>query len=254
MTNSKTTTSPKSSEEQTAFPPIDDETFKFSVKNLLEENFNCQRAKKYSHCLVINKEDEAAGYFIPAENVVLSGWVDKNPKTVEIRINKEKIQGIFFNEVNFVVLASTPVYFAYKKDEEKNGIKAGTIIGWAENLPRHWYKKNKEFADICQDRLIYLLDENNELLHTKPLIIRHRNVHLLSVGSILEDTFDLAERAWADYFGLDPSSQNDKWRCLVVHKIKFVGEMVGPNATKQHACCKVAEFRAPSKDTLKNGF
>ncbi|MEH2300786.1 DUF5895 domain-containing protein [Nostoc sp.] len=106
----------------------------------------------------------------------------------------EDVTGLLITQARLLVLAFVPEYIRYKSDVEDCG---GSFVGLYDE-----YKHNldKKTMDVCSEHVLMFLDEDNQPLHTTPVVVRFKNVALWSFKSVREEFYRFLEKTFADYF------------------------------------------------------
>lgn len=233
-TRSKTQDSP--SEKQTNQFEVDPE--------LLSPEYNQTRRPSLPYGIIIN--DNPAGILIPNDQLVKAEWkpipAEEELTTVELT---EPVTGLFLTNVRILVLAFVPEYIRYK-DIEENGELAGTFVGLYDEYRQALDKKTQE---VCSEHALIFLNSKNQPLHKVPIVVRFKNVALWSFKSAREEFYRNLERVFADYFEVDYSGKNDKWRSLGVLNIKFQALKEGEGKNKSF-CCKTSSITQPTLTNL----
>lgn len=155
----------------------------------------------------------------------------------------EDVTGLLITEARLLVLAFVPEYIRYKSDVEDLG---GTVVGLYDEYRNSLDKKS---MDVCSEHALLFLDEDNQPLHTMPIVVRFKNVALWSFKSAREEFYRALEKTFADYFNVPFSGKNDRWRSLGVLEVEFKAVKEGEGKNK-HDCCKTVAYTKPTIETL----
>ena len=207
---------------------------------LMGEEFNAVRIPRLPYGIVIN--DNPAGLFIPEKNAVKAGWVDLEPTSLtEIELpGGEKAKGIFLKSVRMIILGSVPPYIRYKTSDELGDMR-GVIVG---SYSESHHLLDKKTMEVCSEYLLVFLSANNDLLHTRPIRIRFKNVALWTLLDALEDFYISMEIKFAQMTNTKAVGKSDRWRALCVFEGDFVAMKEGEGSNKSY-CCKVVRFTLP---------
>lgn len=221
------------------------QTTQFEVDpELLTPQYNQTRRPSLPYGIIIN--DNPAGILIPSDQLVKAEWkimpTEEELMTVELT---EAVTGLFLSNARMLVLAFVPEYIRYK-DIEENGELAGTFVGVYDEYRQILDKKTQE---VCSEHALIFLNPKNQPLHKVPIVVRFKNVALWSFKSAREEFYRHLEKVFADYFEVDYSSKNDKWRSLGVLNIKFQAVKEGEGKNKSF-CCKTASITKPTFENL----
>ena len=212
--------------------------------DLLSHDYNQTRRPSLPYGIIIN--DNPAGILIPYDQLVKAEWKQIPPveelTTVELT---EAVSGLFLLEARMLILAFVPEYIRYK-DIKENGEIAGTFVGLYDDYRQNFDKK---IHDACSEHALIFLDPKNQPLHQVPIVVRFKNVALWSFKSAREEFYRHLERAFADYFNVDYSGKNDKWRSLGVLNIEFRAVKEGEGKNKSF-CCKTHSITKPTESNL----
>ena len=234
-TTTKTTRSTKS--KASAFE-IDPE--------LLDEHYNQVRRPQLPYGIVVN--DKPAGILIPSDQLDKAGWKampsEEDLHTVELT---EEVTGLLLTEVRMLVLAFVPEYIRYKSDVEELG---NTVVGLYDEY-RHVF--DKKTMDACSEHALVFLDEDNQPLHTTPVVVRFKNVALWSFKSAREEFYRKLEKSFAEFTGQRYSGKSDKWRSLGVLEVTFKAVKEGEGNNKSW-CCKTENITPPATNNLSQLF
>ena len=238
--NSKTSTQNSSKQQPTNQFEVDPE--------LLTSSYNQTRRPSLPYGIIIN--DNPAGILIPSEQLIKAEWklmpTEEELTTVELT---EAVTGLFLSNARMLVLAFVPEYIRYK-DIEENGELAGTFIGLYDEYRQALDKKTQE---VCSEHALIFLNSKNQPLHKVPIVVRFKNVALWSFKSAREEFYRHLEKVFADYFEVDYSGKNDKWRSLGVLNIKFQAIKEGKGKNRSD-CCKTVSISKPSLENLPKLF
>ncbi|MGI0495533.1 DUF5895 domain-containing protein [Alkalinema pantanalense CENA528] len=210
--------------------------------DLLSDAYNQVRRPLLPYGIVVN--DKPAGILIPIEQLEKAGWIvmpDEDDLTTVTFT--EEVTGLLITDARLLVLAFVPEYIRYKSDVEDLG---GTVVGLYDEY-RH--SLDKKAMDVCSEHALLFLDEDNQPLHTCPIVVRFKNVALWSFKSAREEFYRSLEKTFADYCNVPFSGKNDKWRSLGVLEVEFKAVKEGEGKNK-HDCCKTVAYTKPTIETL----
>ncbi|MCU0542656.1 MAG: DUF5895 domain-containing protein [Oscillatoriaceae cyanobacterium Prado104] len=211
---------------------------------LFSSEYNQTRRPSLPYGIVIN--DNPAGILIPTEQLIKAEWNSLPPEaeltTVELT---EEVTGLLLQKVKMLVLAFVPEYIRYK-DIEENGELAGVFVGLYDEY-RH--SLDKKTQDVCSEHALLFLNPKNQPLHKSPIVVRFKNVALWSFKSAREEFYRNLEKAFADYFEVEYSGKNDKWRSLGVLNVEFRAIKEGEGKNKSF-CCKTHSIVKPTRANL----
>jgi hypothetical protein len=213
---------------------------------LLHDAYNQVRRPQLPYGIVVN--DKPAGILIPVDQLNKAGWInlptEEDLHTVELT---EEVTGLLITEARMLVLAFIPEYIRYKNDVEDLG---NTVVGLYDEYRNALDKKT---MDACSEHAIVFLDDDNQPLHTTPIVVRFKNVALWSFKSAREEFYRKLERTFADYTEQRYSGKSDKWRSLGVLEVTFKAVKEGEGNNKSW-CCKTEAITAPTIDNLAQLF
>ncbi|MBD1859307.1 MULTISPECIES: DUF5895 domain-containing protein [Leptolyngbya] len=213
---------------------------------LLHESYNQIRRPQLPYGIVVN--DKPAGILIPTDQLDKAGWLnlptEEELHTVELT---EEVNGLLITETRMLVLAFVPEYIRYKNDVEDLG---STVVGLYDEYRNAFDKKT---MDACSEHAIVFLDEDNQPLHTTPIVVRFKNVALWSFKSAREEFYRKLERTFSDYSGQRYSGKSDKWRSLGVLEVTFKAVKEGEGNNKSW-CCKTEAITSPMIENLPQLF
>ncbi|MDX2240990.1 MAG: DUF5895 domain-containing protein [Leptolyngbyaceae cyanobacterium bins.302] len=210
--------------------------------DLLSDVYNQVRRPQLPYGIVVN--DKPAGILIPIDQLEKAGWLaipDEDDLTTVTFT--EDVTGLLITEARLLVLAFVPEYIRYKSDLEDLG---GTVVGLYDEYRNSLDKKS---MDVCSEHALLFLDEDNQPLHTMPIVVRFKNVALWSFKSAREEFYRALEKSFADYFNVPFSGKNDRWRSLGVLEVEFKAVKEGEGKNK-HDCCKTVAYTKPTIETL----
>jgi hypothetical protein len=210
--------------------------------DLLSDAYNQVRRPQLPYGIVVN--DKPAGILIPTDQLEKAGWIampDEDDLTTVTFT--EDVTGLLITEARLLVLAFVPEYIRYKSDVEDLG---GTVVGLYDEYRNSLDKKS---MDVCSEHALLFLDEDNQPLHTMPIVVRFKNVALWSFKSAREESYRALEKTFADYFNVPFSGKNDRWRSLGVLEVEFKAVKEGEGKNK-HDCCKTVAYTKPTIETL----
>lgn len=210
--------------------------------DLLSDVYNQVRRPQLPYGIVVN--DKPAGILIPIDQLEKAGWIvmpDEDDLTTVTFT--EDVTGLLITEARLLVLAFVPEYIRYKSDVEDLG---GTVVGLYDEYRNSLDKKS---MDVCSEHALLFLDEDNQPLHTMPIVVRFKNVALWSFKSAREEFYRALEKTFADYFNVPFSGKNDRWRSLGVLEVEFKAVKEGEGKNK-HDCCKTVAYTKPTIETL----
>ncbi|MBN3957886.1 DUF5895 domain-containing protein [Nostoc sp. NMS8] len=213
---------------------------------LLSDSYNQVRRPLLPYGIVVN--DKPAGLLIPEDQLEKAGWLDM-PQEDDLTIVTltEDVTGLLITQARLLVLAFVPEYIRYKSDVEDLG---GSFVGLYDE-----YKHNldKKTMDVCSEHALVFLDEDNQPLHTTPVVVRFKNVALWSFKSVREEFYRSLEKTFADYFQVPFSGKNDRWRSLGVLSVEFKAVKEGEGKNK-HDCCKTVDYTKPTVENLSQFY
>lgn len=210
--------------------------------DLLSDAYNQVRRPQLPYGIVVN--DKPAGILIPIDQLEKAGWLampDEDDLTTVTFT--EDVTGLLITEARLLVLAFVPEYIRYKSDVED---LSGTVVGLYDEYRNSLDKKS---MDVCSEHALLFLDEDNQPLHTMPIVVRFKNVALWSFKSAREEFYRALEKTFADYFNVPFSGKNDRWRSLGVLEVEFKAVKEGEGKNK-HDCCKTVAYTKPTIETL----
>jgi len=215
--------------------------------SLMSEEFNAVRVPRLPYGIVIN--DNPCGIFIPEKNAVKAGWTNLEG-LVELDLpSGDKEKGLFFSTVRMAILGNVPPYIRYKNSDE-NADLSGIVVGSYE-FDRQLL--NKKTMEVVSEHLIMFVDESNNLLHTRPIRIRFKNVALWCLRESLEEFYTASELVFAKLTSGKASGKNDKWRSLCVFCATFKPVKEGEGSNKSY-CMKVDNWLMPSIENFGSIF
>lgn len=220
---------------------------------LLDPEFNEMRKPRLPYGIVVN--DSPAGILIPTDQLESAGWLELPEELDEIVIGENTVAGLFLTECRLVVLAKVPPYIRYKDAEQltergEDETLAHTLVGPYETHQTHL---DKALMEVCGEHAVVFFDENDQPLHTTPVVIRFKNVALWSFISTYEDYYRKVERAFAEAVNQPYSGKSDKWRSLVIVPVQFTAEKQGKGRNKSNCCKTVVDF-VPTPENLFDVF
>lgn len=221
--------------------------FQFDA-SLMSEEFNTPRTPRLPYAIVIN--DNPCGIFIPQKNAIKAGWVNiEDLKEVDFSGRKEI--GLLLSIVRMAILGNVPPYIRYKNADE-NGELSGTIVGVG------FYDVDKPLLDkktmeVVSEHLVMFLDNSNNLLHSRPIRVRFKNVSLWCLREALEEFYTTMETTFAKLADTTPSGKNDKWRSLCIFNCEFKPVKEGEGNNKSW-CMKIDNWLMPSIDNFSSMF
>ena len=217
--------------------------------SLMGEEFNAPRIPRLPYGIVIN--DNPAGLFIPEKNALKAGWFQMEPTSLtEIELpGGEKSKGIFLTSVRMIILGSVSPYIRYKTSDELGDMR-GVIVG---SYSDNHHLLDKKTMEVASEYLLLFLDTNNNLLHTRPIRIRFKNVALWSLLESLEDFYMAMEMQFAQLAKTKASGKNDRWRALCIFEAQYKGTKEGEGSNKSY-CCKVEQFTLPTPENFQTLF
>jgi len=233
------TVSPKSIASEFQFDP-----------SLMSEEFNAPRTPRLPYAIVIN--DNPCGIFIPKKNAVKAGWTNlKDLKEAEVDFSGRKETGLLLSIVRMAILGNVPPYIRYKNADE-NGELSGTMVGIG------FYDVDKPLLDkktmeVVSEHLVMFLDNSNNLLHSRPIRVRFKNVSLWCLREALEEFYTAMETTFAKLADTTPSGKNDKWRSLCIFNCEFKPVKEGEGNNKSW-CMKIDNWLMPSIDNFSSMF
>ncbi|OUC14552.1 MAG: hypothetical protein B0A82_11485 [Alkalinema sp. CACIAM 70d] len=210
--------------------------------DLLSDAYNQVRRPLLPYGIVVN--DKPAGILIPIEQLEKAGWFTMPDEDDLTTVTfTEDVTGLLITDARMLVLAFVPEYIRYKSDVEDLG---GTVVGLYDEYRNSLDKKS---MDVCSEHALLFLDEDNQPLHTIPIVVRFKNVALWSFKSAREEFYRSLEKTFADYFNVPFSGKNDKWRSLGVLEVEFKAVKEGEGKNK-HDCCKTVAYTKPTIEIL----
>jgi hypothetical protein len=213
---------------------------------LLDEQYNQVRRPQLPYGIVVN--DKPAGILIPVDQLDKAGWnampSEEDLHTVEL---SEEVTGLLITQARLLVLAVVPEYIRYKSDIEELG---SSVVGLYEEY-RHTF--DKKTMDACSEHALVFLDEDNQVLHTTPIVVRFKNVALWSFKSAREEFYRKLEKAFAEYTGQRFSGKSDKWRSLGILEATFKAVKEGEGSNKSW-CCKTERITSPTASSIAQLF
>lgn len=220
---------------------------------LLNPEFNETRRPRLPYGIIVN--DNPAGILIPVDQLESAGWLNPPDELDDIIIGENTVIGLFLSECRLVVLAKVPPYIRYKDADqltERGGDEtlAHTLVGPYDT---HQIHLDKALMEVVSEHAVVFLDENDQPLHTTPIVIRFKNVALWSFISTCDDYYRKVEKAFAELVNLPYSGKSDQWRSLVVVPVAFTPEKQGKGKNKS-LCCKAVIEVVPTADTLFEVF
>ncbi|MEG3842627.1 DUF5895 domain-containing protein [Microcoleus sp. herbarium14] len=216
---------------------------------LMGEEFNAPRIPRLPYGIVMN--DNPAGLFIPEKNVIKAGWLSLTEEmfTEKELAGGEIAKGLFLSSIRMIILGAVPPYIRYKTSDELGDMR-GVIVGSYEEA-RHLI--DKKTMEVCSEHLVLFVDSNNNLLHTRPIRIRFKNVALWSLRESLEDFYIAMELQFAKLTHTKASGKSDRWRALCVLEAQFKGIKEGEGGNRSY-CCKVEQFTLPTPENFHTLF
>jgi hypothetical protein len=216
---------------------------------LLGPEYNQVRRPSLPYGFILN--DNPAGIFIPLDQLEEAEWKEMpdEDSLVTASPSGKDIEGLLISDARFLIIAATPEYIRYKRDEELEE-RSGTIIGLYNDYRGSFDKKT---MDACADHALVFLNEENRPLHGIPVSIRFKNVALWSFASIRDKFYRGLERAFAEYANVKFSNKSDQWRSLGVLEIAFKAEKQGTNKNKSW-CCKTESITPVTAANLPEYF
>jgi hypothetical protein len=215
--------------------------------SLMSEEFNAVRIPRLPYGIVIN--DNPCGIFIPEKNAIKAGWTNLESLTEFEFASGAKEKGLFFSTVRMAILGNVPPYIRYKTSDEL-GDMGGVYVGSYE-FDRDLL--DKKTMEVVSEHLVMFLDNSNNLLHTRPLRIRFKNVALWCLREALEEFYTAIELVFAKLTLTNASGKNDKWRSLCVFCATFKPVKEGESSNKSW-CMKVDNWLMPSIDNFPSMF
>ncbi|MDQ2096745.1 MAG: DUF5895 domain-containing protein [Tychonema bourrellyi B0820] len=210
--------------------------------SLLGEEFNAMRVPRLPYGIVIN--DNPCGIFIPEKNAIKAGWSNLEGMTEIDLASGAKEKGLFFPAARIVILGNVAPYIRYKSADENGELKL-TVVGSYE-FDRDLL--DKKTMEVVSEHLVMFVDKSNNLLHTRPIRIRFKNVALWSLREAIEEFYLVMEMCFAKLTNTRASGKNDKWRSLCVFDVEFKAVKEGEGSNRSW-CMKVDKFSVP---TLQN--
>ncbi|WP_414553153.1 DUF5895 domain-containing protein [Anabaena sp. CCY 0017] len=209
---------------------------------LFDDHYNQVRKPILPYGIVVN--DKPAGLLIPEDQLEKAGWLDipEEDDLTTVTLT-EDVTGLLITEAKVLVLGFAPEYIRYKSDVEDLG---GSFVGLYDDYK---HSLDKKTMDVCSEHALIFLDDNNQPLHTNPVVVRFKNVALWSFKSVREEFYRSLEKTFADYFQVPFSGKSDRWRSLGVLELEFKAVKEGEGKNK-HNCCKTVDYTKPTVENL----
>lgn len=188
------------------------------------------------------------GYFIPVSTMAKCGWVDFDESQLISHTFRsgESEQGVLIPSPRMLVCPKTDLYqYDVQASSEQ---RKRAIVGLYDAAL-------KDDKNIKTERLylVFLLDANNNPLHTSPLKYAARGVN----GA----TFEVERRAFKSALEtchalinqVPAKPKNDRFHALGVFCFTTVAELVGEKQNKSW-CCRVVNHERPTTENWKDYF
>ena len=222
---------------------------------LLNETYNQTRRPRLPSGIVIN--EKPSGILIPVEQLEPAGWL-VTPAEEELttrELGENQVLGLLLTQVRVLILGCVPEYIRYKDEDVlaeqgEDTTLALSIIGAYEDYRQ---ALNKRTMEVCSEHALVFLDEDNQPLHTTPIVVRFKNVALWSFKSAREDYYRKLEKAFAQFTGQPLRGKSDKWRSLGVLEVEFKAVKEGEGKNKSW-CCKTEVLTQPNADNFSSLF
>lgn len=217
-----------------------------------KEGFNDDRASLPRVQAVRGEVPSQWGYFIAGDQLALADWVNfdgKKTPIVEQVFQEGTETGILIQHPRFLVCPKSPILAL---DRKQSKLEKKTIFLGRYNKEEHG--KSQDYT-CCQYFWVFLLDENNQLLHNIPFSLRAKGANL---GSFSTKWQEFTTRLNSCFYtamkgaGASPKPKNNKFNCLSVFVPELKREMVGTE-TKSFAL-RVVGFQEPTMETWMNYF
>jgi hypothetical protein len=159
------------------------------------------------------------------EQLEPAGWLvmPTEAELVTRELGENQVLGLMLTQVRVLVLGFVPEYIRYKDedvlvDQSEDPTLALSVVGAYEDYRQ---SLNKRTMEVCSEHALVFLDEDNQPLHTTPIVVRFKNVALWSFKSAREDYYRKLEKAFAQFAGQSVRGKSDKWRSLGVLEVEF---------------------------------
>lgn len=223
--------------------------------DLLTETYNQTRRPRLPSGIVIN--EKPSGILIPVEQLEPAGWLVM-PAEEELTtrdLGENQVLGLFLTQVRVLVLGFVPEYIRYKDagvltENGEDPTLALAVVGpYSDFQP----SLNKRMMEVCSEHALVFLDEDNQPLHTTPIVVRFKNVALWSFKSARDDYYRKLEKAFARFTSQPLRGKSDKWRSLGVLEVEFKAVKEGEGKNKSW-CCKTEVLTQPTADNFSSLF
>ena len=222
---------------------------------LLTETYNQPRRPRLPSGIVIN--EKPSGILIPVEQLEPAGWL-VTPAEEELQtreLGENQVLGLLLTQVRVLILGFVPEYIRYKDEDVlaeqgEDPTLALSVIGAYEDYRQ---ALNKRTMEVCSEHALVFLDEDNQPLHTTPIVVRFKNVALWSFKSAREDYYRKLEKAFAQFTHQPLRGKSDKWRSLGVLAVEFKAVKEGEGKNKSW-CCKTEILTQPTVDNFPSLF
>lgn len=212
--------------------------FEFDT-SLLGEEFNAVRVPRLPYGIIVN--DNPCGIFISEKNAIKAGWSNLEGMIEHEFPSGAKEKGFLFSTARMAVLGNVAPYIRYKSSDENGDLKS-TVVGSYE-FDRDLL--DKKTMEVVSEHLVIFVDESNNLLHSRPIRVRFKNVALWSFREAIEEFYMAMELCFAKLTNTQASGKTDKWRSLCVFAVEFKPEKEGEGSNRSW-CMKVDKFSMPS--------
>jgi hypothetical protein len=246
------TPSSKSRTEQRATKSTKPVNFEIDPE-LLSPEYNQSRKPRLPHGIVVN--DNPAGILIPVGQLEASGWLNVPEELETVTLGENEVTGILITQARLLVLDFVPEYIRYKDDTALDTYDENTNLALSVVGPYDTYKHllDKNTMHVCSEHAFVFLSEDNQPLHTTPVVIRFKNVALWSFRSETDSYYRNLEKAFAAYTGQPFSGKSNRWRSLGVLPVEFKAAKEGEGKNKSW-CCKAVTTEKPTVDNLPELF
>jgi|FrelakmetLWP11LW_1041352.scaffolds.fasta_scaffold00971_2 Family of unknown function (DUF5895) len=228
--NSKTAESVTPIEPQATSTPIDEAATDPRLDQFTAPEFS-GKLTTLPICQILNeKSPTSVGLFIKEKNLALIDWRGGEPNYEHTFSSGTVEKGILFKSPRMHILAKSDRYVQLRE--------TGEIIGSYETPEgRAKYEQMntdpKKPATLRSFYVIFLLDENNQGLHTVPLVLSLHGVAAARFGEAYNQFKVQMEIAYAKAMQTGYRSLNDKFHCLAVFNPTFKPSLEPPNGDKK---------------------
>ena len=222
---------------------------------LLDDTYNQTRRPRLPSGIVIN--EKPSGILIPIEQLEPAGWLVM-PTEEELtprELGANQVLGLMLTQARVLVLGFVPEYIRYKDGGvlTDNGEEPTLALAVVGPYVDYQQSLNKRTMEVCSEHALVFLDEDNQPLHTTPIVVRFKNVALWSFKSAREEYYRKLEKAFAQVTGQSVRGKSDKWRSLGVLPIEFKAVKEGEGKNKSW-CCKTEVLTQPNVDNFPSLF